>query len=167
MLNAKAASWQNRLLMYWPSESVGTITELSLPRLARTILHPGRKPVLHLSSWAWWASGHRRKIPQHAKKKIHQKDSKKENVLETRPTPVCGLFCIFHSLRTSAGMLKSSLSPTAHAITSTQTCSRCSWVCAGARGHSLSAALTEERMRGNATNQEHLLKHVWSSLALD
>lgn len=32
MLKAKTASWQNYLLMYWPSESVGTITE---PRVCR------------------------------------------------------------------------------------------------------------------------------------
>lgn len=143
----------------------------SVPRLANTILHSGRKPVLHLSSQAWWASGHKKikfhNMQQKKSSRETKRREKKQNVLETRPAPVCRLFCIFHSSRTSVGMVESFFSPTTHAVTSTQTCWRCSWACVRARGHWLRAALNEEWMRSNAAHQDHLLKHVWTSLALD
>lgn len=113
MLKTKAASWQNYLLMYWPSESVGMITE---PRVCRGLpkqfcIQAGslfsissRRPDEPLAT----KKKKRNQIPQHATKNQAErwKRSKKQNVLETRPAPVCRLFWIFPSSRTSVGMLK-------------------------------------------------------------
>lgn len=111
-------------------------------------------------------------IPQHAKKKkkkssreMERKQKPKHVGDETRPhMPSFLHISLLENVSRHSWEL---FSPTAHAITSTQTCSRCSWACVGVGGHWLRAALKEEWMHSNAVLQDHLLKHVWISLALD
>lgn len=173
MLKAKAASWQNCLLMYWPIESVGTITE---PRVCRGLpkqfcIQAGS--LFSISPSAWWASGHKKKCNSTTCKKKKKKSSRemerkqkpKHVGDETRPhMPSFLHISLLENVSRHSWEL---FSPTAHAITSTQTCSRCYWACVGVGGHWLRAALKEEWMHSNAVLQDNLLKHVWISLALD
>lgn len=127
---------------------------------------------------AWWASGHKKrqkKKPQKfhnmQKKKKKRKSSgemkrkQKNETDETRPRMSPSLHITL--LENISRHCREVFSPTAHAITSTQTCSRCSRACVGAGGHWLRAALKEELMHSNAAYQDQLPKHVWTSLALD
>lgn len=178
-LKAKAASWQNRLLMYWPSESAGTITEpracralpkqfciqagnlFSISPLSLMSLWPQKKPSLKFHN-------------MQRKKKVQPSDGKKRKKInhvrdETRPR--MSSFLHIPLLENVSMHCWEAFSPTAHAIASTQTCSRCFWVCVGVRGHWLRAALKEELMRSNAAYQDHApeacLSFISSRLAKD